>query len=86
MTREETAKSVCFKLIVKYTKDLEAQNCLATYIHLRDRCWKTADDTISYFDWCFKEALKQELIFEVNGLYTTKRPGKYRTLDDNWNT
>lgn len=80
----ETAKNVCFKLIVMLTKRLEAQGVLATFPYLREQCMKQSEATIPYFHNCFEQALKDELIFNVNGLYSTKRPGGIRSLDDDW--
>jgi hypothetical protein len=78
------AQEVCFKLIVKLTRGLEAQGVLATYPYLREQSGKQAPSTIPHFEHCFRQALKDELIFDIKGLYSTKRPGGIRDLDDGW--
>ena len=90
MNTQATLESVCLKLIVKYTRQMDAQEPnefgykpMATYIWLRETSTKACPEVLGIFDYCFKKALKQEMIWEVRGLYTCKKPAP-RTLDDEW--
>ena len=81
---EDTIINVAIKVMVNLTKRVEAMGVLASRPYLREQCMKQAPDTICYWEQAFKKAIQDEHLFAVNGLYSTKRPTKFRTLDDNW--